>query len=112
MRSLSRDKVDDFLGEAKRELVAIEEHVEAMKSEWGPIFRKSNVSKRKGSKASQNTGIDSLRRKFVSGPDVPHLALLGDVAEIRASYAYSRCNSDNPRFAFAMAFQELCNIKA
>lgn len=111
MRSLPEVKVGDFLAEARRELVTIEEHVKAMRSEWGSIFGKSNVSKRKNSKASQNTAIDSLRRKFVSGPDVPHLALLGDVAEIRASYAYSY-KRDSTRFAFAMAFQELCNIKA
>jgi hypothetical protein len=115
MRSLPRVKVDDFLAEAGRELGAIEEHVKAMKSEWAAIFRRSNEPKRKGSKPSQNKskkGIDILRRKFVSGPDVPHLALLGDVPEIRASYAYSLCSPNNPRFAFAMASEELCNTKA
>ena len=112
MRSLPRVKVDDFLTEAGRELRAIEEHVKAMKSEWGTIFRKSKAPKKKGSKPLQNKELDILRRKFVSGPDVPHLALLGDVPEIRASYAYSICSPDNSKFAFAMAFDDLCNIKA
>lgn len=101
MRSLPRVKVDDFLGEARRELGAIEEHVDAMKSEWASNTR------------GQDHAIEILRRKFTSrSPDVAHLALLGDVSEIRASYAYSRCISSNPKFAFAMAFKELCNIKA
>lgn len=107
MRSLPV-KVDDFLGEARRELGAIEKHVDDMKLEWGNSFQ---------SNARQNTRqdhtIDMLRRKFISGPpDVAHLALLGDVPEIRASYAYSRCMAINPKFAFAMAFKELCGIKA
>ncbi|KAI9445364.1 RNA dependent RNA polymerase-domain-containing protein [Lactarius indigo] len=73
MKSLPRVRVDDFIAEARRELVAVEEHVLTTKSEW------------------KN---------------------LGDVPEIRASYAYSLCPPDNANFAFAMAFEELCNIKA
>lgn len=117
MGSLPRVNVDDFLVEARRELKAIEEHVEAMRLEWAAIFRPSTrrerePAKKKGSKHSQQEhAAGVLRRKFASGPDVPHLALLGDVPEIRASYAYSRCWPNNPKFAFAMAFNELCNIK-
>jgi len=117
MRSLPQVKVDDFLAEARRELGAIEEHVKAMKLEWANIFRSKErgPAKRKGSKpskSSQDRAIDVLQRKFASGPDVPHIALLGDVPEIRASYAYSLCQPNNAKFAFAVAFKELCNIKA
>ena len=106
MRSLPQVKVDDFLGEARRELGAIEKHVVAMRSEWGKIFNARQNT-------SQEHEIEKLRRKFVSGPlDVAHLALLGDVSEIRASYAYFLCIPTNPKFAFAMAFKELCGIKA
>lgn len=118
MGSLPRVKVDDFLVEARRELKAIEGHVEAMKLEWASIYRPSTrkerePAKKKGSKTSQQDhALNVLQRKFASGPDVPHLALLGDIPEIRASYAYSLCWPNNPKFAFAMAFKELCNIKA
>jgi hypothetical protein len=118
MRSLPQVKVDDFLVEARRELGAIEEHVKAMKLEWANIFRSTKErepAKKKGSKpskSSQDRAIDVLQRKFASGPDVPHIALLGDVSEIRASYAYSLCPPNNPKFAFAVAFKELCKIKA
>lgn len=115
MQSLPRVKVGDFLAEARRELVAVEEHVKAMKSEWPNVFRatkKREPAPKRGSKPSQNNGFDVLRRDFALGPDVPHLALLGDVPEIRASYAYSLCSPSNANFAFAMAFEELCNIKA
>ncbi len=112
MRSLPRVKVDDFLAEARRELGAVEEYVKAMKLEWPKACSMRKEPQRKGSKPSQNNGIDVLRRKFASGPDVPHLALLCDVPEIRASYAYSLCPTNNLHFAFAMAFEELCNMKA
>jgi len=105
MRSLPRVNVNDFLGEARRELGAIEKHVEDMKLEWARIFKAQQ-------KRGQNHAIDLLQRKFASGPDVAHLALLGDVPEIRASYAYSLCKPINPKFAFAVAFKELCGIKA
>ncbi|KAH9176853.1 RNA dependent RNA polymerase-domain-containing protein [Lactarius sanguifluus] len=115
MQSLPRVKVDDFLAEARRELVAVEEHVKAKKSEWPNVFRATKVrepARKRGSKPSQNNKFDDLRREFALGPDVPHLALLGDVPEIRASYAYSLCSPSNANFAFAMALEELCNIKA
>ncbi|KAH9043657.1 RNA dependent RNA polymerase-domain-containing protein [Lactarius pseudohatsudake] len=115
MQSLPRVKVDDFLAEARRELVAVEEHVKAMKKEWPNVFRATKEREpaaKKGSKPSQNNKFDVLRRGFALGPDVPHLALLGDVPAIRASYAYSLCSPSNANFAFAMAFEELCNIKA
>lgn len=118
LRSLPRVKADDFLAEARRELEVVEGHVKAMKSEWPKVFHapRERESAQRGTKPpSQNTKFDILRRKFASGPDseeVQHLALLGDVPEIRASYAYSLCPSNNSKFAFAMAPEELCNIKA
>ncbi|KAF8273854.1 RNA dependent RNA polymerase-domain-containing protein [Lactarius quietus] len=108
MRSLPRVKIDELLVEAWKELREIKEHVDALKSEWGSIGR----SKALQQNPRQNHAIDILCRKFASAPDVPHLALLGDVPEICASYAYSLCVSNNPKFAFAMAFKELCGIKA
>ena len=91
--------------EARTELRRIEDHVEDMRSEWARVFRTA-------SKSAQNRTLVELRRKFESGPDVPHLSHLGDIPEIRASCAYRRCGGDTPRFAFHMAFDVLCKIKA
>jgi RNA-dependent RNA polymerase len=90
---------------ASTELRRIESHVEDMKAEWANIFRTA-------SKTTQTAKVVDLRRKFESGPDVPHLTHLGDIPEIRASYAYRRYGADKPSFAFSMAFDMLCKIKA
>jgi RNA-dependent RNA polymerase len=80
-----------------------------MKTQWSKIF---STSSKKNSGSTQKRTVDSLRREFHSGPDAPYLSLLGDVPEIRASYAYRLCGAGNTSFAFAMAFEVLCNIKA
>jgi RNA-dependent RNA polymerase len=98
---------NELAREARTELRTIEADVENMKTEWARIFRTSSTSAR-------DRMLDNLRRKFESGPDsdVPYLSLLGDIPEIRASCAYRRCSADIPRFAFSMAFDALCKIKA
>ncbi|KAI0005558.1 RNA dependent RNA polymerase-domain-containing protein [Russula compacta] len=96
---------EDFIREANRELRMIEDHVQGLSSRWPSIFRKKSRSVQTREKAA-------LRQSFVTGPDVPNLSLLGDVPAIRASYAYKKCNPKSPSFAFAMAFEDLCNIKA
>ena len=105
IESLPGVHINELVREARRELRKIEGHVESTKTEWARIFRTASGS-------AQNRMVDNLRRKFESGPDVPHLSHLGDIPEIRASCAYRRCSADNPRFAFSMAFDVLCKIKA
>jgi RNA-dependent RNA polymerase len=90
--------------EARKELRTVEIHVEDVKTEWARIFR--------APKSARNRMLVDLRRKFESGPDVPLLSHLGDIPEIRASCAYRRCSADAPRFAFSVAFDVLCKIKA
>jgi RNA-dependent RNA polymerase len=97
----------EIIQEARRELRMIESHVDKMKAQWS-----SSLTPKKKSGSTQNGKIEALRIKFASGPDVPHLSLLGDIPAIRASYAYRQCRAENPNFAFAMAFEELCKIKA
>lgn len=103
--SLPGGHLNELARRARTELRTIEAHVEDMKKEWPRIFRNAP-------KSAQNRKLADLRRKFESGPDVPHLSHLGDASEIRASCAYQRCRVDNPRFAFSMAFDVLCKIKA
>jgi RNA-dependent RNA polymerase len=111
MVSLPSVGIKELILEARRELRMIENHVDEMKSEWSHPPAPSAKKKSK-SESAQNLAIAALRRKFASGPDVPHLSRLGDISAIRASYAYKQCRPDNPRFAFSMAFADLCKIKA
>ena len=100
---------NDFAQEARKELRKLEDHVEDTKSQWAMCF--STPSKKKPESAQKRT-LDDLRQRFHLGPDAPHLSLLGDVPEIRASYAYLLCGAGNANFAFRMAFEDLCSIKA
>jgi RNA-dependent RNA polymerase len=106
MERLPQVHLNDLVREVRKEVEAIERHVKNMKSEWGKCFQKKN------SGSTRNPMLIDLRRKFNSGPDAPHLSLLGDVPEIRASFAYKLHGTDNPTFAFSMAFEVLCVIKA
>ena len=109
MESLLGADGNKFIIEARRELGMIESHVNDIKSEWPQVFA---PSRKKKSRSTQNQALADLRRKFVSGPDVPHLSLLGDIPAIRASYAYKQCRANKPTFAFSMAFEDICRIKA
>ena len=102
IETLPEAHLNKLAREARGELRIIESHVEDMKTEWGRIFRTSN------SKSAQDRILD-VRRKFESGPDVPHLSHLCDLSEIRASYAY---RLGTPSFAVNMALDVLCRIKA
>lgn len=100
---------NDFVEEARKELRKLKDHVEDTKSQWAKCF--STPSEKK-SESTQKRTVDDLRQRFHSGPDAPHLSLLGDIPEIRASYAYMLCGAGNANFAFRMAFEDLCSIKA
>jgi RNA-dependent RNA polymerase len=97
---------DEFLREARRELKMVEDHVKTRQEEWPMAFRTRQAPSR------INAEVAALKQRFASGPDVPHLSLLGDIPAIRASYAYQQCRPKNTHFAFAMALEELCRIKA
>jgi len=111
METLSQVNVQDFVREARRELKMVEDHVKTMREEWPSACRPPKAPKKR-SVPTKSRGVDTLQKKFVSGPEVPHLSLLGDVPAIRASYAYMLCKPENQKFAFAMAFEILCHIKA
>jgi hypothetical protein len=106
MERLPQVHLSDLVREARKEVQEIERHVKNVKSEWGKCVHKKN------SGSTRNPMLNDLRRKFNSGPDAPHLSLLGDVPEIRASFAYKLQGAEIPWFAFSMAFEVLCVIKA
>jgi RNA-dependent RNA polymerase len=101
--------IGNIIQEARGELRMIEDHIDKMKAEWSSLL---TTKKKSGSTSTQNLAIAALRQEFASGPDVPHLSLLGDIPAICASYAYTQCRANNPNFAFSMAFEELCKMKA
>ena len=107
MEFLPQVHVNTFVQEARKELRTLEKHVADVRSQWPGL---NDVKKK--SESTRKHMVDDLRRKFHSERDAPHLSLLGDVREIRASYAYQLCGAGNATFAFAMAFEVLCNIKA
>jgi hypothetical protein len=106
---LGGDGNNQLILEARRELGMIENHVDKIKSEWSKGFPPSRKNK---SGSAQKQRIAELRERFVSGPDVSHLSLLGDIPAIRASYAYKQCRANKPNFAFSMALEDICCIKA
>jgi len=109
MESLLGGDGNKLILEARRELGMIENHVDKIKSEWSKGFPSS---RKKKSGSTQKEGVAELRGRFVSGPDAPHLSLLGDIPAIRASYGYKLCWANKPTFAFSMAFEDICRIKA
>ena len=109
MESLPQVHVSTFVQEARKELRNLEKYVKDVKLQWSSSF--STPSKKKSESTPKRTR-DDLQRSFRSGPDAPHLSLLGDVPEICASYAYKLCGAGLARFAFSIAFEVLCNIKA
>ena len=106
MERLPQVHLSDLVREARKELQEVEKHVKNKKSEWGKCFQKKN------SGSTRNAMLNDLRRKFNLGPDAPHLSLLGEIPEIRASFAYKLHGAENPTFAFSVAFEVLCVIKA
>jgi len=105
MESLLGPDGNKFIIEARKELGMIENHVDEIRAEWPKAF----ANRRKN---AQNEAIADLRRKFVLEQNVPRLSLLGDIPAIRASYAYRQCWPNNPKFAFSMASEDICRIKA
>jgi hypothetical protein len=109
MESLPQVHVGTFVQEARKELRSLEKYVKDGKLQWSSSF---STPSKKNSESTPKRTRDDLQRSFRSGPDAPHLSLLGDVPEICASYAYQLCGAGHASFAFSIAFEVLCNIKA
>ncbi|KAI0352282.1 hypothetical protein OH77DRAFT_1428830 [Trametes cingulata] len=107
------------------DLALIRTHVEDHIKRWQALTRESKPNPQtpsRSSRAKRHTGGPSnmvdrrnrwkeLAQSFASGPNIDPdstLALVGDVDVIKASWAYAV----KPNFAWRMAFQSLCRIKA
>ncbi|PFH49062.1 hypothetical protein AMATHDRAFT_64002 [Amanita thiersii Skay4041] len=120
----ARDKAAIFQKERKDsifvdELTAIQRRVDNVKAEWFKCcknLRKEEqepvASKRRSKKVryTRNTNQDDpmLHVSRLYAEDIPGVVFTPNLEEIKASYAFQLSR----RFAFAMAFQTLCNIKA
>ncbi|KAI0370069.1 hypothetical protein BV20DRAFT_1075995 [Pilatotrama ljubarskyi] len=109
----------------KHDLALIRAHVDTHIKRWQSLTSESQSSARTPSRSSRTSrrraGSSNatekrnkwkeLAQSFASGPNIAPdsiLALVGDVDAIKASWAYS----EKPNFAWRMAFQALCRIKA
>ncbi|KAI8980566.1 RNA dependent RNA polymerase-domain-containing protein [Trametes punicea] len=74
-------------------------------------LRSRGRSARSARSGDQRKKWKDLAHSFASGPEIREdspLLLVGDVAAIKASWAYA----EKPKFAWTVAFQSLCRIKA
>ncbi|KAI0327690.1 hypothetical protein GY45DRAFT_1256557 [Cubamyces sp. BRFM 1775] len=104
------------------QLGIIRKHVEDHIVQWQKTARESGSSspsraRRAKGKAARSSAVSEKKRwrdlgqSFANGPQLPPdspLVLLGSVEAILASCAYKM----KPRFAWSVAFQPLCKIKA
>ena len=104
-------------------LAIVKEHVRAHILQWQNAARQSKIGspsktrRAKARSAARSSAISEKKRwkdlgqSFANGPQLPPdspLVLLGSIETIVASCAYTM----NARFAWSVAFQPLCKIKA
>ncbi|KAI0640255.1 RNA dependent RNA polymerase-domain-containing protein [Trametes polyzona] len=108
----------------KEHITLIREHVDKHIKRWREAASSSSTTSRTPARTPRArrrtaapTAVESrnkwkeLAQSFATGPDLPSdslLASLGDLDAVKASWAYAQ----HPRFAWSVAFQTLCRIKA
>ncbi|VDB86203.1 unnamed protein product [Peniophora sp. CBMAI 1063] len=96
-----------------QDLDRLREFVDRIRKEWPSA---SSSSPRKPRSAEDRTAsINALARRFEhDAPRLESFALYSaaELASLRASFAYAACPQGNETFAFAVAFSDLCRIKA
>ncbi|RPD82709.1 hypothetical protein L226DRAFT_35401 [Lentinus tigrinus ALCF2SS1-7] len=95
------------------------EHITKYQATVGASFKTPKTPSKRGRAAgpagksgkSMRVLWDELVRSFAAGPDIPRdspVVALGDLEQLKASWAYEK----NMKFAWKVAFQALCRIKA
>ena len=117
------EKMKRWIGDSTpvaADLARIEAHVDAHIKEFRAITARKSSSKstpsargKAGARTAKSgqTGYDELARSYAAGPEISKDSLLASSADIellKASCAYAR----KPGFAWSVAFQALCHIKA
>ncbi len=99
-----------------KELELIEEHVRQVNSAYKRIpWRSISASIGKGKKVKGDQKEDPTRKvAAMYASEVPGIILMSDreVTRVKASFAYKEMSQYNENFAFAVAFKDLCDIKA
>ncbi|KAI1786799.1 RNA dependent RNA polymerase-domain-containing protein [Ganoderma leucocontextum] len=115
-------KIKPWLGDSSpvgADLALIQEHVDAHIKEWQAITRRTSIKSTPSAKGkaggsarkSEQAEYDELARSYAAGPEIPSDTLLAssaNIEQLKASYAYAK----KPKFAWSVAFQTLCHIKA
>ena len=100
------------------DLALIQKHVDDHIKEWQAITQRTSSkstpwakNKARVSKSAAQAQYDELARSYAAGPEIPVdslLACTANVERLKASCAYTA----KPKFAWSVAFQALCHIKA
>ncbi|KAJ7599279.1 RNA dependent RNA polymerase-domain-containing protein [Mycena floridula] len=99
-----------FSNPAKHDLDIIVFHVERVKKLYGKTNNGQDFTKKKIQE--RQDALRALSREFHDSPQLDELQYINDdqqLATVRASVAY---HLGTPRFAFSVAFRDLCTIKA
>ncbi|TFY75487.1 hypothetical protein EWM64_g8526 [Hericium alpestre] len=98
----------------KEEVKLIRKHVEASQQGYGRYWTTYKPTSKKG-KSNHSAALfhDKVRKPYAEGPDVPVVAALSNLDELRASDTYKYAMKEKKeKFAFEVAFKALCTIKA
>ncbi|TFY77228.1 hypothetical protein EWM64_g6785 [Hericium alpestre] len=98
----------------KEEVKLIRKHVEASQQGYGRYWTTYKPTSKKG-KSNRSAALfhDKVRKPYAEGPDVPVVAALSNLDELRASDTYKYAMKEKKeKFAFEVAFKALCTIKA
>ena len=99
------------------DLALIQKHIDSHIKEWQAIASRTSKKSTPWAKGkahatkSAQVQYDELARSYAAGPGISPDSLLASAADIerlKASYAYTK----KPKFAWSVAFQALCHIKA
>ncbi|KAJ3509083.1 hypothetical protein NLJ89_g5408 [Agrocybe chaxingu] len=108
--AFSLHKVDGKVNDYWEELNRVRDHVKIAENIWLEACRNNQQSPVKGGKRSKKAEKEVMMldasRKYAEPID--GIKLIPNVEEVKASYAYTVRRS----FAFSVAFNELCHIKA
>jgi hypothetical protein len=107
------EQMKEKFGVFKDELEEVDAHVNAIYKMyckfWAPILQSSSTRSKKGkNRKDVDSGAGDIARKFAEGPNNCHSFSTLNLAAIKASCAYML----HPTFAFAVAYRDLCTIKA
>jgi len=106
---MERQKCQKF----RDELMSLKAHVDEVQKAYQKLWaspRKPSSSRTKkgGNRKDIDAALADIARQFAEGPSNYHNFMTPNLAQIKASYAYSL----SATYGFSMAYRDLCTIKA